>query len=94
MYTEWSKDEDKQTLDFKNIVWFNFGKGEKEVDGKLMLNDHPKEVWVQYTYSVKEQPGRVSFYKKQNQIGLDGPPPALYSQYPIPIKKEKAQDLQ
>ena len=29
MYTERNKDKDKQNLDFKRIVWFNFGKGER-----------------------------------------------------------------
>ena len=93
IYTERNKDEDKQKLDFKNIVWFNFGKGEKEVDGKLVQFDHSKEVWVRYTYDVKEEPRRVCFLKKRKQESLDTPPPALYSQYPIAIKKAKAEDL-
>ena len=63
------------------------------MNGKLEVIDHPKEVWVRYTYSVKEQPRRVSFYKKRNQMSLDVAPPPLYCQYPIPIK-EKAEDLQ
>ena len=84
---------DKQKLDFKNVVWFNFGKGEKEVDGKLVQCDHPKEVWVRYTYDVKEEPRHVSFFKKRKQENLDTAPPALYSQYPIAIKKAKAEDL-
>ena len=43
---------------------------------------------------MRENPRRVCFYKKRNIVdGLDGPPPALYSQYPIPIKKAKADDL-
>ena len=40
LYTERSKDEDKKPLDFMNIVWFNFGKGEKEVGRKLLLFEH------------------------------------------------------
>ena len=40
LFTERNKDEDKQTLDFKNVVWFNFGKGEKEVNGKLEVIVH------------------------------------------------------
>ena len=35
IYTERNKDEDKHNLDFQNIVWFNFGKGEKEIDGEI-----------------------------------------------------------
>lgn len=93
MFTERNKDEDKQTLDFKNVVWFNFGKGERLVNGKLEVIDHPKEVWVRYTYNVREQPRCVSFYKKRNQKSLDVGPLPLYNQYPIPIKKEKADDL-
>lgn len=71
MCTEQSKDEEKQNLDFQNVVWFNFGKGEIERDGKLVLIDHPKEVWVDYTYNVKEQPRRVCYYKKRNLVVVD-----------------------
>ena len=92
MYTERNKDEDKQNLDFHNIVWFNFGKGERETNGKLVLIDHPIEVWVCYTYDVKEQPRRVCYYKKRNWEEL-APAPLLYSQYPIPIKAAKAEDV-
>lgn len=49
------------------IVWFNFGKGEKEVGGKLLI-EHRKEVWVRCTYNVRESPRRVSFYKKRNIV--------------------------
>ena len=93
MYTERNKDEEKQTLDFQKIVWFNFGKGEIERDGKLVPVDHPKVVWVRYTYNVKEQPRHVCYYKKRNLTVLDTPPPPLYSHYPIPIKKAKAADV-
>lgn len=48
VYTEETK---SKILDFQNVVWFNFGKGEKEVNGKL---DNATEVWVRYTYSVKD----------------------------------------
>ena len=93
MYTEQNMDEDKQKLDFQNIVWFNFGKGEIERDGKLVLVDHPKVVWVRYTYNVKEEPRHVCYYKKRNLTVLDTPPPPLYSRYPIPLKKAKAADV-
>ena len=76
-YTERSKDEDKKPLYFMNIVWFNFGKGEKEVGGKLLF-EHRKDVWVRFTYNVRENPRCVCFYKQRNIVdGLDGPPPAL-----------------
>lgn len=65
MYTERTQDEDKQNLDFQRIVWFNFGKRGNEIKGKLTLVDHPKEVWVRYTYDVKEHPRRVCYYKKE-----------------------------
>lgn len=45
-----------------------------------------------YTYDVNEQPRCVSYYKKRNQEEL-GPTPHLYSQYPIPIKAAKAEDV-
>ena len=93
MYTERNKDENKNNLDFQSVVWFNFGKGEKEVKGKLVLVDHPKEVWVRYTYNVREHPRAVCYFKKRNRLALDVSPPCLYSQYPIPIKKAKAEDL-
>ena len=66
LYTERSKNEDKKPLDFMKIVWFNFGKGEKEVGGKLLI-EHRK-VWVHCTYNVRESPRHVSFYKKRNIV--------------------------
>ena len=75
-------------------MWFNFGKGEKEIEGKLVLIDHPTEVWVCYTYNVREQPHHVCYFKKRNQLVMDVYPPLLYSQYPIPTyQKKKAKDL-
>ena len=94
LYTERSQDTDKQPLDFSRIVWFNFGKGEKVQEGKVIMVDHPKEVWVRHTYSVAEAPKRVSYLKKRGvQSGIDRKPPPLYQQYPIPLKKPKADDL-
>lgn len=93
MYTERNKDSSNEPLDFQKIVWFNFGKGEKKVDGKLLALDHPKDVWVRYTYDVKENPRSVSFFKKRNCHELDTPPPLRYDSYPIPIKRAKAADL-
>ena len=49
-------------------MWFNFGNGEKMVDGKF---EHPNEVWVPDTYNVEEVPQCVSFMKKRGvQRGL------------------------
>ena len=43
---------------------------------------------------VKETPQRVSFIKKRGiHGGMDCLPPPLYDQYPIPIKKGKADDV-
>ena len=80
-------------MDFQRVVWFNFGTGEKVIDDELVLINHPMEVWVRYSYDVKEQPRSVCYFKKHNQTALDLFPPPLYSQYPKPIKKAKA-DLQ
>ena len=93
MYTERSKDDKNEPLDFSKVVWFNFGKGEKLVNGKLVEVDHPKNVWIRYTYKVEEDPRFVSFYKKRNRFEIESSPPLLYSNYPIPIKRAKAEDL-
>ena len=94
LYTERKKDEDKNDLDFQHIVWFNFGVGEKEIDGKLVTIEHPRDVWVRYTYNVSENPRCVCYYKKRNQTEVETPPPDLYTVYPIPIKRAKAEDVQ
>ena len=84
----------KKTLDFSGIVWFNFGKGEKVVGGRVVMFDHPKEVWVRHTYNVAELPQRVSYFKKRGMSSeMDTNPPALYPKYPISIKEAKANDL-
>ena len=94
LYTERSQDMDKRPLDFSHIVWFNFGKGEKVLEGKVTIVDHPKEVWVRHTYNVMETPKRVSYFKKRGvQCGVDMKLLPLYQQYPIPLKKPKADDL-
>ena len=93
MYTERTKDKDNNPLDFHNAVWFNFGKGERSVNGKLVVADHPKEVWVRFTYNATEEPHSMCYYKKkQGQVELDQPPLPLYTQYPLPIEMEKAND--
>lgn len=94
IYTERSQDLDKQPLDFSCNVWFNFGKGEKILEGRVVMVDHPKEVWVRHMYSITETPKRVSYFKKRGVLsGMDIKPPPLYQQYPIPVKKPKADDL-
>ena len=83
MYTERSQDVVNKPLDFSRCSWFNFGKGEKVLDGKLVSIDHPREVWVRHMYDVRESPQRVVYFKKrcvQGGIGLY--PPQLYQQYP------------
>ena len=87
-------DLEKKPADFCNVVWFNFGKGEKLHNGKLKLLDHKDEVWVRHSYDVKELPQRVSYFKKRRrQSGIEGNTPPLYHQFPIPIKQAKADDL-
>ena len=94
LYTERSKDADGRSLDFASAVWFNFGRGEKMVHGKLVMFEHPNEAWVRHTYDVSETPRCVSFRKRRGvQEGIDSPPPLLYDHYPIRIKRAKADDL-
>ena len=60
----------------------------------MVVIDHPEEVWVRFTYRATETPRRVCYYRKRGQTEVNEPPPALYSQYPVPIKKAKAADLE
>ena len=71
----------------------NFGKGEKEIEGKLVLIDHPTDVWVHYTYNVREQPHHVCYFKKRNQLALDVYPPFCIHSIPFLSKEKKAKDL-
>lgn len=94
LYVTRNKDKDNQPLDFAHATWFNFGRGEKLVDGKIVMLEHPEEVWVRHTYNVEETPQCVSFKKKRGiQSGINRLPPPLYDQFPIPIKKAKAEDV-
>ena len=94
LYVARNKDMDGIPLDFAHATWFNFGRGEKLVDGKLVVLEHPNEVWVRHTYDVLETPQSVSFMKKRGiKDGLDCLPPPLYDRFPIPIKKAKADDV-
>ena len=94
-YTERNEDMDKQRLNFCSAVWFNFGKGEKYLDGDLVQLEHPQEVWVRHTYDVKENPQTVSYVKKRGaEFNTELLPPTLYHQYPLPINSAKAKDVQ
>ena len=56
--------------------------------------EHPKEVWVRYTYDLSETPRKVTFFKKSRfTFHLQHLPPPLYQHYPLPIKAAKAADL-
>ena len=46
LYVARNKDMDGIPLDFEHATWFNFGRGEKLVDGKLVVLEHPNKVWV------------------------------------------------
>ena len=64
------------------------------MSGKQVLSDHAREVWVRHTYDPSDIPQRVSYFKRRGiREGIDMLPPPLYPQYPIPIKKAKADDL-
>ena len=52
-YTERTKDLDNKPLNFSDAVWFNFGVGEKLVDGKQVELEHPNEVWIRHTMSMR-----------------------------------------
>ena len=52
IYTERSQDIEKKPLDFSGCLWFNFGKGEKMVEGQPVSFEHPSEVWVRHTHDV------------------------------------------
>ena len=56
LYIERNKESKMKPLDFSNILWFNFGKGERMLNGKLTTFNHPDEVWVRYTYDMNEDP--------------------------------------
>ena len=45
------------------------------------------------TYNVMETQKRVSYYKKKGKQSINTKPSQLYEQYPIPLKKPKADDL-
>ena len=93
LYTERTQDLEKNPLNFSSIVSFNFGCGEKIVSATLKLFDHPREVWVRHSYDVSVTPQCVSYFKQRGvQHGIDMEPPSLYQQYPIPIKKAKADE--
>ena len=93
LYTERSKDKCNKPLDFASAVWFNFGLGELYIDSQLKYFEHQEEVWVRHTYDVFEVPQRVCYRKKRGVKNVCQMPPSLYEQYPIPIKRAKAEDL-
>ena len=93
-YTERTQDKDKNPLNFHSAVWFNFGLGEKIVNGEMKEIVHQNEVWVRHSYNAAEEPKCVSYYKKRrcrkeehSTLGC------LYHEYPLPIKSAKAQDV-
>ena len=57
------------TLDFGRIIWFNFGKGEKVIAGKITMVDHPMEVWVRRTYNVMETQKPLFLLQEEREAG-------------------------
>lgn len=93
MYTERNKTDDGRPLEFSKVLWFNFGIGEQLVNGAIERTEHPKEVWVRYTYDLSETPRKVTYKKSRFTFNLQHSPPSLYQSYPLPVKAAKAADL-
>lgn len=93
LYTERSHDINKQPLDFSRILWFNFGKGEKVQDGKVIVVDHPQKVWARHTYNHRISKTCIVLQKNRNSIWYRREASATVQAIPYPIKKPKADDL-
>ena len=57
------------------------------MNGKLEVIDHPKEVWVQYTYNVKERTTTACIILQEEKLDEFGccpspPPPVLPVSHP------------
>lgn len=60
-----------------------------------MQINHPQEVWVRHSYDVHDEPQKVVYVKKRGaKFNTELIPPVLYHQFPLPINKAKASDLQ
>ena len=65
LYTERNKTSDSCSLDFASAAWFKFGRGEKILHRKLVVCEHPNDVWIQQTYDVSKTSQCVSFKKRR-----------------------------
>ena len=91
LYTERMQDTSKKPLNFHSAVWFNFGYGKKVVDGAVVEVDHHTEVWVRHSYDIRDSSNCIILQEeRETSISTLN---ALYSQYPLPIKRAKAQDV-
>ncbi len=93
-FTRRKKDASKKDVLISKVTWMNFGQAVVNRSGKV-VEKHPNEVWLRYTYVSAEPWSKVSLLKgrkkTQSNVSL-----AMPMSYPSGrhIKPQKVDDLQ
>ena len=93
-YAEQRKDVYGQPYRFSDMVYFNFGLGERidPADGTVRTFRHPGVVWMRETLDPREEPTEVDLRHPQH-IDLDRTNLKLLNSKPIKLSKKKREDL-
>ena len=94
-FTRRKKDASKKDVLISKATWMNFGQASINRGGKEVVEKHPNEVWLRYTYVSAETWSKVSLLKGRKKIQSDVSlnMPQLYPNG-HGVKPQKIADLQ
>ena len=94
-FTRCKKDTSKKDVLISKVTWMNFGQAVINRSGREVLEKHPNEVWLRYTYVSAESWSKVSLLKgrKKTQSDVSLAMPVLYPNG-HGVKPKKVDDLQ
>lgn len=94
-FTRRKKDTSKKDVLISKVTWMNFGQAVINRSGREVLEKHPNEVWLRYTYVSAESWSKVSLLKgrKKTQSDVSLAMPVLYPNG-HGVKPKKVDDLQ
>lgn len=94
-FTRRKKDASKKDVLISKVTWMNFGQASINRSGREIVEKHPNEVWLRYTYISAEPWSKVSLLKgrKKTQPDVSLDMPELYPNG-HGVKPKKVADLQ
>ena len=67
VYTRRKKDTLGKNVLISKVTWMNFGQSTIEKNGQKIVEKHPNQVWLRYTYAQDEEWSKVSLLKGRSK---------------------------